>query len=432
MQITTKAHDHILEMRISGRLDNEWAGHLTQAIDEAIRRGSHSLLLDLTGVSFLSSAGLGALVRAHKQFQSIHGFFGVGLASSNAAEVIRLTGLSRMLLCDPDQVRGAHSGSPVTIQPQFRVAADAGISWEIYELDAQAGFICEFFGDPGRMKRQTYREIDCRSIAYPANTLGLGLGAFGQTFSDCSNRFGEFLAVAGAAAQLPTSGAGKPDYQLSQGEFVPNVQVAYGLRCAGGFRHLLRFDSVEAAGRVPLSSLVEQCLALSETDVVSLAFVVESAGLIGTALRRSPALSPDEGSPAETILRFEHPEIRRWLSFSPDRSFSHSVALIVGVAARGDLASGRAAPLAPLLRPLRPGSTSLGHFHAAVFSYRPFKKRMLELSATVATLFDSEDLEAVLHLLHDDRAITGGGESELVRGACWLGPISQVTGASGS
>ncbi len=37
-------------------------------------------------------------------------------------------------------------------------------------------------------------------------------------------------------------------------------------------------------------------------------------------------------------------------------------------------------------------------------------------------------LSAVLHLLHDSREITGGGESEFVRGACWVGKIDGVRG----
>ena len=30
----------------------------------------------------------------------------------------------------------------------------------------------------------------------------------------------------------------------------------------------------------------------------------------------------------------------------------------------------------------------------------------------------------MLHLLHDDRGAAGAGESEFVRGACWIGPIA--------
>src|SRR5262249_41107853 len=113
-----------------------------------------------------------------------------------------------------------------------------------------------------------------------------------------------------------------------------------------------------------------------------------------------------------------------------ERAFPHSLALVVGVASRGDPSRGLAAPLAPMLRPLGPRSALLGHFHAAVFSYRPFKKRAIDMGDTIGALFDSEELQAVLHLLHDDRDITGGGESEFVRGACWVSPIARVTGGN--
>lgn len=419
MQITTLHRDGLLEMQIHGRLDNEWAGHLNEAIDEAIRAGSHAIVLDVSGVSFLSSAGIGALVRAHKQCQTIRGFFGIGVAPPHVADVIRRTGLAKMLLCDLEEVRQTRGTQRTTIQPMFRVAAEVGMTFELYDIDPAARLACTVLGDPRRFAGQTYREEDCRAVEFPADSLGLGLGAFGRDFAECAAGFGEFLAVAGAAAQLPTSGTGKPDYQCSQGQFVPRVQVAYGLRCTGGFRQLLRFDSVDAGGRAPFSTVVDKCLALSESNCAGMVFLAESAGLIGAALRRSPTDHATSDSLA--AARFAFPEVRQWLSFSPERSFAHSLALVVGVACRASPPPN----LAPLLRPLGPQSPIVGHFHAAVFSYRPFKKRMLELRDTVAALFESEDLQGVLHLLHDDREITGGGESEFVRGACWIGPITE-------
>ncbi len=422
MQISTEDHGDMLEMRVAGRLDNEWASHLSDAIDQAVRQGSHSVVLNLTDVSYMSSAGIGALVRAHKQFQTIRGFFGVGVAPPHVAEVIRLTGLTKMLLCDIEQLRRNSGGIRSTMQPMFRVAADAGLTFELYDIDPDGVLNCEVVGDPTRLPQQSYREQDCRPREFPADTLGLGLGAFGGDFADCANRLGEFLAVAGTVAQQPTSGTGKPDYQLEQGKLVPNIQMAYGLRCQGGLRQQLRFEPTEDNVRIPLSVLVAQCLTLGETDLAGMAFVAETSGLIGATLQRSPTVEAED-----TMSRLSHPEIRRWLSFSPERSHIHKLVIIVGVASRGDPSGGFAGDLAPLLRPLGPRTDIFGHFHAAVFSYRPFKKRKLDLSDIVATLFDSEDLQAVMHLLHDDREITGGGESELLRGACWLSPIIGVT-----
>ena len=420
MQISTEDHGDILEMRIAGRLDNEWAGHLTEAIDEAVRLGSHSVVLNLTDVAYLSSAGIGALVRAHKQFQAIRGFFGVGIAPPHVTEVIRLTGLAKMLLCDMDEVLRGKSGNRSTLQPMFRVAAQAGMTFELYDVDPGAVLTCEVFGDAARLPQKSYTEQHCRPVDFPATSLGMGLGAFGRDFTDCAGRMGEFLAVSGAAAQLSTSGAGKPDYQLGQAKFVPQVQVAYGLKCRGGMRQLQRFEPADEGERVPLSTLVDQALTLCETDLAGMVFVAETSGLIGATLRRSP-------TEESTAARLSHPEIRRWLSFSPEREHPHTLALIVGVASRGDPARGAAGDLAPLLRRLGPKSDIYGHFHAAVFSYRPFKKRNLDLAYTVATLFESEDLQTVMHLLNDDREITGGGESEFLRGACWLSPITLVT-----
>ena len=37
--------------------------------------------------------------------------------------------------------------------------------------------------------------------------------------------------------------------------------------------------------------------------------------------------------------------------------------------------------------------------------------------------FEHQTLQGVLHLLYDDRGISGAGESEFVRGACWVGPL---------
>jgi anti-anti-sigma factor len=425
MQINTEDHGDLLEMHVAGRLDNEWAGHLSDAIDEAIRQGSHAVVMDLTDVAYLSSAGIGALIRAHKQFQAIRGFFGVGIAPPHVEEVIRLTGLSKMLLCDMDQVLRLRGGDGFrsTMQPMFRVAAQAGMTFELYDVEPGAVLTCETIGDSTRLPKQAYREQDCRTVDFPGDALGVGLGAFGSSFADCSNRFGEFLAVAGAVAQQPTSGSGKPDYQLVQGKMVPQVQTAYGLRCRGGFQQLLRFEPAEDGDRIPFSTLVDQCLTLNDSNLAGMVFVAETSGLIAATLRKSPAAVADA-----QVARLSHPEIRQWLSFSPERSHVHTLAVIVGVASRGDPAGGMANQLAPLLRPLGPQSEIHGHFHAAVFSYRPFKKRKLELSDIVGTLFDSEDLQAVVHLLHDDREITGGGESEFLRGACWISPITHVTG----
>src|SRR5207249_6065466 len=114
---------------------------------------------------------------------------------------------------------------------------------------------------------------------------------------------------------------------------------------------------------VNLSELVDACLEISGAGMAGVVMVAESAGLIGAALRQSPALPASEATP------FQYPEVRRWLSFSAERAHLRSLVVIAGVASRPP--GGR---LASILRPVGNGSGAVGHFHAAAFSYRPLKK----------------------------------------------------------
>ena len=61
--------------------------------------------------------------------------------------------------------------------------------------------------------------------------------------------------------------------------------------------------------------------------------------------------------------------------------------------------------------------------HGAAFPFRPVRKGRIDLRETVTSLFEADQLLGVLHLLHDDRGVTGAGESEFNRGACWVGPL---------
>ena len=109
------------------------------------------------------------------------------------------------------------------------------------------------------------------------------------------------------------------------------------------------------------------------------------------------------------------------MSFTSERAHPRSLALVVGVATRG-----KHPALGPLVRPLGDAASPAGHFHAAAFSYRPLQRGSIDLVPTVATLFQAETLQGILHLLPDDREVVGAGESEFVRGACWVGPISEI------
>ena len=409
MEIVTQQLGDALEVKVRGRLDNYWTDHLRTNLEEFTRRGAHVIRLNLSEVSYLSSAGVGLLVQVYRQLKEIGGTLIIASPSDRVKQLLDLCKLSPILLTNQA------TATPVVHKREIRRFTSALAAFEVSECSSQQPLTFELIGDPGLLKSCRFGPKDCQTLKFPTPTFGLGLGAFGHGFEDVQSRFGEFLAVAGSAAYLPTDGTNVPDFMVSSGDLVPEVNVLYGLRCEGEFTDLLRFEAVSVDSPVVLSELVATALQISGASAIGMVIVAESAGLVGAALRRSPAMAA-----VANASPFRYPEVRTWLSFSTERLYSRSLALISGVAA-----SSASAPLAPLLRRMGKEASPMGHFHAAAFSYRPLKKGDFDLKATVSTLFATETLQGVLHLLTDDREAAGPQQSEFVRGACWIGAVSE-------
>ena len=186
------------------------------------------------------------------------------------------------------------------------------------------------------------------------------------------------------------------------------------------------FESQGAPGDSPvaLGKLAEAALSQGEADTVGVVLIGETAGLVGTALRRSPVGISEGG-----LDVFAPSQARDWLSLTSEPVHARSTALVVGVATCRPTST-----VAPFVRSLSyTGQGKLhGHFHAAVVPYRPLPRGALDLARTVRLLFEPGRVENVLHLLSDSRPIVGAGESSFTRGVLWVVPLTDGAGTATS
>jgi anti-anti-sigma factor len=409
MEIITQRHTgEAAEFKIRGRLDSYWSDHLAAELDKFIREGAHRIWLDMSSVIYLSSLSVGVLMRLRNHLRSLGGSLKVVNPSEAVKEVLETVRLAEMLVGEPP----GHPGK-ATVEMRAPRRGDIreqdGLVLETFQYPASGPLQGSVFGDPSLLRGCRFAAADCRAVPLGADTIAVG--ALGRDYEDCRDRFGEFLAAAGVAAYLPTDGSNVPDYLFLGESTAANVRLCYGLACTGQFTHLTRFETRKGAP-VTLTDLVAANLDLVSAEVIGLVLIAESAGLMGAALRRSPVGNASLDAP------FAYPAIREWLSFTAERAYRSSTALVVGVAARRE-----AGVLAPLLRPLGRAPQPLGHFHAALFSHRTLSMGEIDLKATVAALFEAQHFQGVLHLLADYREHAGLGESEFVRGACWAAPL---------
>ena len=322
--------------------------------------------------------------------------------------ILKAAGLSAFLLSQA-------AAEPVTPARASTTVTRAGATYQIFPQAVAAPLACTVVGRPDQLATSVFTEADCRAVAFKSGAFGLGLGAFGQGFADCRDRFGEFLAVGGCAITLPTNDRhALPDYVIEEGALVPTVQTLYALTGSGDFSSMVRFDAAaDGPGAVGLSAFVEAVVEFSEAPATAFVVLAETAGLVGATLRQSPAASQ---------ASLELPGVRDWLSFTTERSSERGLALLVGVAAREVPPDAQA-----FLRPMRGDSAVQAHIHAAVFPYRPVQRGELPFGQTLSDALTGATPSGVLHLMADTRSFEGVGETDLVRGACWLGPLPTIT-----
>ena len=413
MEIPRTQRPEALELRLRGRLDAYWADHVGKAIDDAIRAGSHRIELNFSQVEYLSSAGLRVLLKFYKELKAVQGSLTITEPSGGAYAVLKMAGFAGMMVAAP----AATALAPAQAEPCS--VEKSGATFQVFDQSPGAQLQCSLIGQPEKFFDGGFQEGDCTSVSLPPGTFGLGLGAFGSGFEDCRERFGEFVAVAGMAAALPTDGSSVPDFVVTEESLVPELKVLYAVTGKGQFAQMMRFDAgPEPPGVISLSNLVEAAMEISGANAAGVVLLAECAGLIGAALRRSPGRA-DAQSP------LEFPGIRDWLSFTTERTHERNLTLLVGIALREPPARA-----APFVRLLSPDARVQGHIHAALFPYRPVQRGELLLEKAIGGLMATDRAQTLLHLLNDDREFEGLGQSELMRGACWIGPIADFQTAA--
>jgi len=84
-------------LRLRGRLDMLSAGSVRERLREVVAGGRHHLVVDLSGVSFVDSSGLSALISGLKQSRQAGGDLRLVNPAQQARLVLQVTALDRVM-----------------------------------------------------------------------------------------------------------------------------------------------------------------------------------------------------------------------------------------------------------------------------------------------------------------------------------------------
>jgi len=415
MEFIRNSSGQSCELVLKGRLDATSSESLDKEIDEIIHSGGRYIGLDMGSVTYMSSAGIRSLIKNFKEFRKFGGSICVKNPSPSVSRALKLTKLEAFLSGAKPENAGLDNGKSEGQEWEKLIHDVPGLSCEIRRLASASPLKCVTYGDPGKLDKMNFQKNDMHSIKIADDDFSIGLGAFGVDYEDCTRRFGEFIAVSGCAAYLPSNDTKFPDFISKRENLLPELKVLYSIGFKGEHSSCIRFETPFEKRRIGISDILGVALDASKAQTLGIVMVAESAGLVGASMK-SPPLSDGLDD------FFRHPEIRSRLDFSPERIFDRSMALVCGVVStREDTKFG------DFLRPIgaSSGKKIYGHLHAAVFSFHALPKSEIDLKETVQDLFEDRKLMGLIHLICDNREISGAGESLFAGGVIWTGEINQ-------
>lgn len=92
MEITSRNENDVVVAALSGRMDAVSAPQFDAWLAERLQAGHQKFVLDMSGLEYISSAGLRSLLAAAKQLKAVGGSVVLSSISGTVEEVFRMSG----------------------------------------------------------------------------------------------------------------------------------------------------------------------------------------------------------------------------------------------------------------------------------------------------------------------------------------------------
>ncbi len=102
MNLPTREQAGVLIVSVSGRIDHNASEEFTQALDPLLAvcaQGRPALLLDFSGVEYISSAGLRVLMMASRRAKAQQGVFAIAALQPMVQEVFAISRFNLIVPC---------------------------------------------------------------------------------------------------------------------------------------------------------------------------------------------------------------------------------------------------------------------------------------------------------------------------------------------
>jgi anti-anti-sigma factor len=414
MQITTRHEGPVMVLTLDGRLDAFGSKVLADALARPEAAGAVTVVLDMTKVPYLSSAGVRVFVSQQRELGSKGGALMLVGMELYCFNVLEISGMAEAFLRFNRVADALAQAGPLA-----RDAARRS-QWESYETyrtpvgtvrvipESDDRGVVHLIGHVRTVLESSLTADDIASKSFTGAEYSLGLGGLGDRLEDYFPIMGEMMTIGGTMVWLPTDGNDTPDFLIPRVDLGQvNMRLGFNAAIHGRFNELMHFKSDNEEGAT-LSELYRALFELSKKrDVpylgaIAMAMRAQVGSLMGSGVTRSPI---HRHKPANGKMIVDPANVRDW--FESDRVPRHknSTGLFcgIGVDLKHDLSGLEKEMLdaAFWVHPDNAGTkTELLHNHATVFPRIGFThEKPVNLVTEIQHVIDNSEFLDMRHLL---------------------------------
>ena len=381
-----------------GRIDALSSAIIKKIFDDLILAGERILLVDMTSVHYISSAGLRIFIMAQKDLKKVGGeiiFFGL---TDPVIEVFKMSGFTTIFRIVTDK-----ENIPALLQKETGTATINtsemdGMTFQYIEREAAMGSLFTI-GSHDRTNDSSYTQQDVVAVKPVDMRCGCGLAALGDSYDEYSQLFGESMVINNTFFFYPALKRSSVDF-LINADKNPGMtyKFLHGFGFNGDYRYLLSFQSTHEP--VTLPAPLAGLFSISRANILGVVILAESKGFWGMHIKRVPLAGQ---KPANGKSIFDSVNFSDWFDFPVEPSHVNNIVAATGIAVRAGM---EGTVLSPDKAFLLSGGNSF-HIHGGVFDKAPLGNNIVGFDKELMRIFNDYQVHKIEHILGQSR-FSGG------------------------
>ncbi|MCX6276720.1 MAG: STAS domain-containing protein [Bacteroidetes bacterium] len=378
---------------IHGRVDGLTSPELKRTFDNEATAGRRKLIIDLSHVTYISSAGLRVILQTHKSLKQIGGELILVSAPHAVMEVFRVSGMTGFFTILPD-LKSLHAlENDIADVAETKEITIEGIVFEELKKSNVPGLLFSI-GDNDKMKTASYSKSDVVTIKPAEIKYGAGLAALGDDFGEYQTLFGESIVIGRHFFSYPAVLKPVIDYSYFQPESVHSLNFLNGFGFSGEFSRILRFAPDQAPKSV--ENLLKAAGNIAESNLFGVVILGVSGGIEGMHLKKAPVV-------ANRLTRgtiFDAGNFSHWMNFSLEPEDINKTIVACGIFLKNtETATENEKKFFPV--------SGNAHLHAIALENGLWSNHILEFEKELLRVAKEFNAEKVLHLLPASRLKNG-------------------------